>query len=113
MRHVASVAGRDLRGLFLSPVAYGLLALFSVLCGLFFILNLAWFNDLVLRLQPTTTRPPRACWMGALKWITSASPSSERVGSSAAGKSLRFSRASAANGPPDASGLPPASSTSA
>jgi ABC-2 type transport system permease protein len=51
MRHVASVAGRDLRGLFLSPVAYGLLALFAVLCGLFFILNLAWFNDLVLRLQ--------------------------------------------------------------
>ena len=51
MKHVGSVAGRELRGLFLSPIAYGVLALFSVLAGLFFILNLAWFNDLVLRLQ--------------------------------------------------------------
>lgn len=51
MRHVASVAGRELRGLFLSPIAYGVLALFSILAGLFFILNLAWFNDLIMRLQ--------------------------------------------------------------
>ena len=51
MKHIASVAGRELRGLFLSPIAYGVLALFSVLAGLFFILNLAWFNDLVMRLQ--------------------------------------------------------------
>jgi len=51
MKHVASVAGRELRGLFLSPIAYGVLALFSVLAGLFFILNLAWFNDLIMRLQ--------------------------------------------------------------
>ena len=51
MKHVATIAGRELRGLFLSPIAYGVLALFSVLAGLFFILNLAWFNDLVMRLQ--------------------------------------------------------------
>jgi ABC-2 type transport system permease protein len=51
MRHVGNVAARELRGLFLSPVAYGVLALFSVLAGLFFILNLAWFNDLIFRLQ--------------------------------------------------------------
>lgn len=51
MKHVASVAGRELRGLFLSPIAYGVLALFSVLAGLFFILNLAWFNELIVRLQ--------------------------------------------------------------
>jgi len=51
MKHVASVAGRELRGLFLSPIAYGVLALFSVLAGLFFILNLAWFSDLIMRLQ--------------------------------------------------------------
>ena len=51
MRHVGSVAGRELRGLFLSPIAWGVLALFSILAGLFFILNLAWFNDLIMRLQ--------------------------------------------------------------
>jgi ABC-2 type transport system permease protein len=51
MKHVASIAGRELRGLFLSPIAYGVLALFSVLAGLFFILNLAWFSDLIMRLQ--------------------------------------------------------------
>ena len=36
MKHVANVAGRELRGLFVSPVAYGVLSLFSVLAGLFF-----------------------------------------------------------------------------
>ena len=51
MKHVASVAGRELRGLFLSPIAYGVLALFSVLAGLFFILNLAWFSERLLQLQ--------------------------------------------------------------
>jgi ABC-2 type transport system permease protein len=51
MRHVPDVAGRELRSLFVSPVAYGVMSLFSVLAGLFFILNLAWFNDLIFRLQ--------------------------------------------------------------
>ncbi len=51
MKHVASVAGRELRGLFLSPVAYGVLALFAVLTGLFFILNLRFFDNLIQQLQ--------------------------------------------------------------
>ncbi len=51
MRHVATVAGRELRSLFVSPVAYGVLALFSVLAGIFFTLNVAWFNDLTIRMQ--------------------------------------------------------------
>jgi ABC-2 type transport system permease protein len=32
-------------------VAYGVLSLFSVLAGVFFILNVAWFNDLLIRMQ--------------------------------------------------------------
>jgi ABC-2 type transport system permease protein len=51
VRHVATVAGRELRSLFVSPVAYGVMALFSVLAGVFFILNVAWFNDLLFRMQ--------------------------------------------------------------
>jgi ABC-2 type transport system permease protein len=51
MRHVTNVAGRELRGLFVSPVAYGVLSLFSVLAGLFFIVTLAAFNEWVFRLQ--------------------------------------------------------------
>ena len=51
MRHVTSVAGRELRSLFVSPVAYGVLSLFSVLAGIFFILDLAWFEQVLLRYQ--------------------------------------------------------------
>ena len=51
MKHVVSVAGRELRGLFVSPVAYGVLSLFAVLAGFFFILGVAWFADLVMRAQ--------------------------------------------------------------
>ena len=51
MKHVANVAGRELRGLFVSPVAYGVLSLFSVLAGLFFIVTLAAFNEWIFRLQ--------------------------------------------------------------
>jgi ABC-2 type transport system permease protein len=51
MKHVANVAGRELRGLFVSPVAYGVLSLFSVLAGLFFIVTLAAFSEWMLRLQ--------------------------------------------------------------
>ena len=36
MRHVPTVALRELRSLFVSPVAYGVLSLFAVLSGLFF-----------------------------------------------------------------------------
>ena len=51
MRHVASVAGRELRSLFVSPAAYGVLSLFSVLAGIFFILDLGWFEQVLLRYQ--------------------------------------------------------------
>ena len=51
MRHVASVAGRELRSLFVSPVAYGVLSLFSVLAGMFFILDLGWFEQVLLQFQ--------------------------------------------------------------
>ena len=51
MRHVATVAGRELRGLFVSPVAYGVLSLFSILGGVFFILYVAEFSEWVFRLQ--------------------------------------------------------------
>ena len=51
MRRVTSVAGRGLRGLFVSPVASAVMALFAVLAGFFFILMTAGFNDLVGRMQ--------------------------------------------------------------
>jgi ABC-2 type transport system permease protein len=40
-----------LRSLFVSPVAYGVLSLFSVLAGMFFILDLSWFEQALLQLQ--------------------------------------------------------------
>lgn len=51
MRHVGSVAGRELRSLFVSPVAYGVLALFAVLAGLFFVLGVAAFDTWVRQLM--------------------------------------------------------------
>ena len=51
MRHVSNVAGRELRGLFVSPVAYAVLSLFAVLAGVFFIVTVVAFNDFILRLQ--------------------------------------------------------------
>jgi ABC-2 type transport system permease protein len=51
MRHVANIASRDLRALFVSPVAYGVLALFAILAGVFFILNVAFFNEQIFRMQ--------------------------------------------------------------
>ncbi len=51
MKHVATVAARELQGLFVSPVAYGVLSLFAVLAGFFFILGVAWFSDVVVRAQ--------------------------------------------------------------
>lgn len=43
MRHLGTIAARDLRGLFSTPVAYVLLALFLVLAGYFFFIGLAVF----------------------------------------------------------------------
>jgi len=51
MRHVDSVAGRELRSLFVSPVAYGVLSLFAVLAGLFFVLGVAAFDTWVRQLM--------------------------------------------------------------
>jgi len=51
VRHVASVAGRELRSLFVSPVAYGVLSLFAVLAGMFFIIDLSWFEQVFLQAQ--------------------------------------------------------------
>ncbi|MBW2402061.1 MAG: hypothetical protein JRG80_22895, partial [Deltaproteobacteria bacterium] len=51
MRHIPTVAGRELRSLFVSPVAYGVLSLFSILGGVFFILYVAEFSEWVFRLQ--------------------------------------------------------------
>ena len=48
MRHVTNVAGRELRGLFVSPVAYGVLSLFAVLAGFFFILTTAGFQQVLV-----------------------------------------------------------------
>ncbi len=50
MKHVTSVAGRELRGLFVSPVAYVVLSLFAVLAGVFFVVTTAAFHDGVIRL---------------------------------------------------------------
>jgi len=51
VRHITTIAGRELRGLFVSPVAYGVLSLFSILGGVFFILYVAEFSEWVMSLQ--------------------------------------------------------------
>ena len=51
MRHIPTVAARELRSLFVSQVAYGVLSLFAVLAAVFFILNLAWFNEQIFFYQ--------------------------------------------------------------
>jgi ABC-2 type transport system permease protein len=51
MKHVPTVAWRELRSLFVSPVAYVVLSLFAVLAGLFFVLGVAAFNNYVIELQ--------------------------------------------------------------
>ncbi len=51
MRHVTSVGGRELRSLFVSPVAYGVMSLFAILAGVFFIVDVAWFAEQLFRLQ--------------------------------------------------------------
>jgi len=51
VKHVQTVAWRELRSLFVSPVAYGVLSLFAVLSGLFFVLGVAAFNTYVMQLE--------------------------------------------------------------
>ncbi len=43
MKHVGLIAGRELRSLFYSPVAYVVLTLYSLLAGVFFLLNVLNF----------------------------------------------------------------------
>ena len=66
MRHVTDVAGRELRGLFVSPVAYGVLALFAVLSGVFFIASTAFFSEWLMRLQSFQAFDELARWNGLL-----------------------------------------------
>ncbi len=47
MRHVGAIAGRELRSLFVSPVAYAVLTLFAVLAGFFFLLSVQGFRETV------------------------------------------------------------------
>ncbi|MFP6578538.1 MAG: ABC transporter permease [Myxococcota bacterium] len=51
MRHVGALAGRELRSLFVSPVAWVVLALWSLLAGFFFLSQWMQFEADVLRLQ--------------------------------------------------------------
>lgn len=51
MKHVAHVAGRELRGMFVSPSAYIVLAVFALLAGIFFFAATAVFQEYVMRLQ--------------------------------------------------------------
>ncbi len=51
MRHTLTIASRDLRSLFLSPVAYVVLTLWSVIAGTFFLVSLLTFHERQLQLQ--------------------------------------------------------------
>ena len=51
MRHVGAIAGRELKALFTSPVAYAVLTLFAVLAGFFFLSGVLQFQDYVIRMQ--------------------------------------------------------------
>ena len=51
MRHIGTVASRELRSLFVSPVAYAVLTLFAVLAGAFFLTSLLGFNEILVNIQ--------------------------------------------------------------
>lgn len=51
MRHVTTIASRELRSLFLSPVAYVVLTLWSVIAGTFFLASLYGFHERQLQMQ--------------------------------------------------------------
>lgn len=51
MRHVGTIASRELRSLFVSPVAYVVLTLWSVIAGTFFLASLLAFNERLMRAQ--------------------------------------------------------------
>lgn len=51
MKHVTAIAGREMRSLFASPVAYAVLVLFAVLGGFFFLSGVLQFVEFVSQLQ--------------------------------------------------------------
>ena len=51
MRHIGTIASRELKSLFLSPVAYVVLTLWSVIAGTFFLASLLGFNERLMRAQ--------------------------------------------------------------
>jgi len=51
VRHVGTIATREVQSLFASPVAYVVLTLWAVLAGTFFLSNLVSFQDQLLRAQ--------------------------------------------------------------
>jgi ABC-2 type transport system permease protein len=51
MRHIGTIASRDLRSLFVSPVAYVVLTLWSVIAGTFFLASLLGFSERLVRAQ--------------------------------------------------------------
>jgi ABC-2 type transport system permease protein len=50
MRHIPSVAGREIRSLFWSPIAYVVLTLWALLAGFFFISSLLGFQEVLIQL---------------------------------------------------------------
>jgi ABC-2 type transport system permease protein len=51
VRHIPTVAIRELRSLFVSPVAYVVMSLFCVLAGLFFVIGVAAFDQYIRQLM--------------------------------------------------------------
>lgn len=51
MKHTGTIAARELRSLFVSPVAYVVLTLWSVIAGTFFLASLIGFNDQLIQYQ--------------------------------------------------------------
>jgi ABC-2 type transport system permease protein len=51
VRHTGTIAARDLRSLFISPVAYVVLTLWSVIAGTFFLASLIGFQERLIQLK--------------------------------------------------------------
>jgi ABC-2 type transport system permease protein len=51
VRHLPAIAGRELKSLFVSPVAYVVLSLYAVLAGFFFLLALLQYSEWTIYLQ--------------------------------------------------------------
>ena len=51
MKHVGSIAGREVRALFVSPVAYSVFSLFAIIAGFLFVAHVRAFDEWVIRYQ--------------------------------------------------------------